>query len=32
VTETVVLRVDNPNNYLPDPGHAGTGVMTAIVH
>jgi probable HAF family extracellular repeat protein len=27
VAELVVLQVDNPSNYKPDPGHVGTGVM-----
>lgn len=27
----VVLRVDNPAGYAPNPGHAGTGVPVATV-
>jgi hypothetical protein len=31
VSESVVLRVDNPAGYQPDPGHAGSGVVVALV-
>lgn len=31
VTELVVLRVDSPASYEPNPGHAGSGVMMAFV-
>jgi len=32
VAEIVVLKVDNPAAYAPNPGHPGTGVMVAVVH
>ena len=31
IAEVVVLRVDNPEAYQPNPGHSGTGVMVAVV-
>jgi hypothetical protein len=31
VSEVLVLRVDDPASYLPDPGHTASGVMMAIV-
>lgn len=32
VAEIVVLKVDNPSAYAPNPGHSGTGIMVAVVH
>lgn len=32
IVERVVLKVDNPAGYQPDPGHPGSGVMVAVVH
>jgi len=32
IVEIVVLKVDDPAGYQPNPGHSGTGVMVAIVH
>lgn len=32
IVETVVLKVDNPAAYQPNPGHPGSGVMVAVVH
>ncbi|HUZ00794.1 MAG TPA: fibronectin type III domain-containing protein [Thermomicrobiaceae bacterium] len=32
VAEVVVLRVDDPDRYAPDPGHQATGVLMAVVH
>jgi len=32
VAEVVVLKVDDPNAYAPNPGHSGTGVLVAAVH
>lgn len=32
VTEMVVLQVDNPDSYQPDPGHSGSGMLVAVVH
>jgi Big-like domain-containing protein len=32
VAEVVVLKVDNPAGYQPNPGHPGSGVMVAVVH
>jgi len=31
VAEIAVLQVDNPASYAPNPGHAGTGTLVAIV-
>jgi parallel beta-helix repeat protein len=31
IAEIVVLQVDNPSSYLPDPGHPGSGVVVAIL-
>ena len=31
ITEVVVLQVDNPASYQPDPGHPGSGVIVAFV-
>ncbi len=31
VAEIVVIKVNDPNAYRPDPGHAATGVVVAIV-
>ncbi|HET7034476.1 MAG TPA: Ig-like domain repeat protein [Thermomicrobiaceae bacterium] len=32
VAELVVVKVDNPSGYLPDPGHPASGVVLAVVH
>jgi streptogramin lyase len=32
VAEMVVLRVDSPDAYSPNPGHSGTGILVAVVH
>ena len=32
VAHVVVLRVDDPAGYAPNPGHGGTGVMVALIH
>ena len=31
ITRLVVLKVDAPENYRPNPGHAGTGVLVTIL-
>ena len=31
VVELAIIRVDNPSQYRPDPGHAGSGVVVALL-
>jgi PKD repeat protein len=31
IAEVVVLRVDNPGTYQPDPGHSASGTVVAVV-
>jgi hypothetical protein len=32
VAERLVLRLDNPSGYQPDPGVQSSGVLVAIIH
>ena len=32
VTEVVVIQVDNPSGYQPNPGHPASGILVAVVH
>jgi hypothetical protein len=31
IAETVVLKVDNPGGYRPNPGSPGSGILVAVL-